>query len=140
MKTIVLLITILCSSLLTAQSTTQTGVNITVTINNATNDNGTMLFGLHNIDTFMKTDAIQKQKSKIINGKASITFTNVTPGDYGVMVLHDENDNKKMDFELNGIPKEAYGMSNNPMSYGPPQFENAKFTVKNENLNLEIRL
>jgi len=142
MKTIALLFAVLCSSIFaTAQTETKTtGVTITVTINNATNDNGKMLFGLHTKDTFMKADAIQKQQSKIVNGKTSITFTNITPGFYGILVVHDENNNKRMDFELNGMPKESYGASGNGMSFGPPQFMDAKFTVTDKDVNLEIRL
>ena len=55
------------------------------------------------------------------------------------MALHDENDNNAMDFEDNGMPKESYGMSNNPMSYGPPQFATAKFEVASEDLEMNIR-
>jgi uncharacterized protein (DUF2141 family) len=36
------------------------------------------------------------------------------PGQYAVVVLHDENDNKKLDANLIGIPTEGYGVSNNP--------------------------
>jgi len=142
MKTIALLFAVLCSSIFaTAQTQVKTtGITITVNINNATNDKGTMLFGLHNAVTFMKTDAIQNQQAKIKGGKTTVTFTNVTPGDYGIIVVHDENDNKKMDFELNGMPKEAYGISGNEMSFGPPQFMDAKFTVAEKDIHLEIRL
>jgi uncharacterized protein (DUF2141 family) len=55
------------------------------------------------------------------------------------MVLHDKNGNNQMDFESNGMPKEAYGMSNNPMSYGPPQFSDAAIEVK-EDQKIVIRL
>ena len=36
------------------------------------------------------------------------------PGRYAVVVLHDENSNKKLDTNLIGIPKEGHGVSNNP--------------------------
>src|SRR5688572_2524083 len=35
-------------------------------------------------------------------------------GDYAVVVLHDENSNKKLDTNFVGVPKEGYGVSNNP--------------------------
>ena len=44
-----------------------------------------------------------------------------------------------MDFQDNGMPLEDYGVSNNPMSYGPPQFDAAKFVVADKNVTLVIR-
>ena len=44
-----------------------------------------------------------------------------------------------MDFDASGMPTESYGMSNNPMSYGPPQFHEAKFELLDKDLNLTIR-
>ena len=116
------------------------GQTITVTIENAKNDNGKLLVSLNTKDTFMKGAGIQSTASEIKDGKATITFENVAPGDYAIMVLHDENDNQRMDFEDNGMPKESYGMSNNPRSFGPPIYEDAKFTLANDALKLSIRL
>ncbi|OIQ22996.1 DUF2141 domain-containing protein [Lacinutrix sp. MedPE-SW] len=113
--------------------------NITVTINNVKNTNGVVLLGLHNDTTFMKTKALKNAKSKIENNKISITFKDVKPGDYAIMAVHDENENNRMDFDSNGMPQESYGMSNNPMSYGPPQYGDAKFTVTDKDLKLNIR-
>ena len=87
----------------------------------------------------MKTQAIQGTASKIKDGKVSYTFKNVTPGVYAILALHDENDNNRMDYEDSGMPKEAYAMSNNPMSYGPPRFEDAKFEITNQSLELKLR-
>lgn len=38
------------------------------------------------------------------------------------------------------MPKENYGISNNNMSYGPPVWQEAKFEVNSENLEMEIRM
>ena len=76
---------------------------------------------------------------EIKDGKITLTFENVLPGDYAIMALHDENENMRMDFEDNGMPKESYGISNNVMSFGPPQYDDAKFKVENKNLKLKIR-
>ncbi len=114
-------------------------ISITVTIDNVKNDTGKVLVSLHSKDTFMKGKGLQNTQSKITDGKVSVTFENVAAGEYAIMTLHDENENNRMDFEDNGMPKENYGMSNNPMSYGPPQFTDAKFEVTTEDLNLKIR-
>lgn len=117
----------------------QEKLTITVTVENAKNDNGKILIDLHTQDTFLKGKGIEGLESKVENGKATFIFKNVTPGDYALLVLHDENENYTMDFEANGMPKESYGTSNNTMSFGPPQFNEAKFEVADEPLNLTIR-
>lgn len=137
MKTLSLLFALFLS--ITLSSAQNKGQTISITVNNAVNNNGKVIFSLHNEDTFMKTQSIQSAESIIENGKVKVTFESVQSGTYAIMVLHDENDNKRMDFELNGMPKENYGMSNNPVSFGPPQFTDAKFEVADEDLDLLIR-
>ena len=141
MKTLVLVILLAITNYI-AHSQESTGIDITVQVNNLKNDNGFVLLGLHNQETFInsETPALNRIQGKIKDGKIEVTFKNIPEGDYAIMVVHDENANNKMDFELNGMPKEAYGMSNNNMSYGPPVFEDAKFKVEKENLNFDIRL
>ncbi|MDN3492331.1 DUF2141 domain-containing protein [Winogradskyella bathintestinalis] len=114
-------------------------VTVTVTINNVTSDKGTVKLGLHTADTFMKGKGLMSAESEIKDGKITVTFENVKAGDYAIIAFHDANSNGKMDFRDNGMPLESYGISNNSMSFGPPNYEDAKFTVYNKDLNLNIR-
>ena len=70
------------------------------------------------------------------------TFENIPAGSYAVAVLHDENKNEKMDFNLVGIPKEAYGFSNNAKGFmAPPKFSDAAIRLQNgESKNITIKL
>lgn len=62
-------------------------------------------------------------------------------GDYGIAVFHDENKNGKMDKNFLGIPQEAYGFSNNMrVTFGPPGWDKAKFTVKNPTTEVSIEV
>ncbi|GAB4163215.1 MAG: hypothetical protein Tsb0033_23230 [Winogradskyella sp.] len=115
------------------------GITITVTIDNVTSNEGKVLMSLHTSETFMKGKGIQDAESTIEDGKVTITFTNVLPGEYAILALHDKNDNQRMDFQENGMPKESFGSSNNVMAMGPPQYDDAKFTVAGEDLALNIR-
>lgn len=112
---------------------------IKVTVENATSDKGSVLFGLHNENTFMKAKELQGGATAIENGQCSFIFENVVPGTYAVIALHDANDNKRMDFEVTGMPKEDYAVSNNPMSFGPPRFSEAAFDLKDQDLELMLR-
>ncbi|WP_338731233.1 DUF2141 domain-containing protein [Mangrovimonas cancribranchiae] len=121
-----------------AQDSTNT-YTVDVKIANILNQKGHILIGLHNQDTFMKAKGIQNAKLKVKGDTVVATFPNLKAGTYAIMVLHDENDNNRMDFDPSGMPIESYGMSNNPMLFGPPTFNDAKFEVTNNNLDLTIR-
>lgn len=139
MKTLTLIIALVLSVTLSNAQETEGGQTITVTIENISNNNGKVLLSLHTKDTFMKGAGIQNKESKIVDGKIKVTFKNVAPGTYAIMGVHDENENRRMDFEDNGMPKESYGTSNNDMSFGPPQYETAKFDVGTEDLKMKIK-
>jgi len=133
MKTLSLLITFFIGSLFGQAQ------DITVTVDNVSNDTGIVVFSLHSAETFMKGPGIQNVASKIENGKVTITFKDVAAGTYAIMALHDENENNRMDFHENGMPKENYGTSNNPVVYGPPQFASSKFVVEKDDLEMSIK-
>jgi uncharacterized protein (DUF2141 family) len=142
MKTIIAtLVFALSTFVLSAQTeikTERNGTTVTVTVP-VTSNKGTVYASLHNQDTFMKQGLIDRD-SAVEDSKATITFENVAPGTYGIVLYLDSNDNKKMDFEPNGMPAEMYGVSNNIMSFGPPMWSDAKFEVATEPIALEVRL
>ena len=86
----------------------------------------------------MKTP-LKGAAAKIIQGKSTVTFKNITQGEYSVICFHDKNNNGKIDFNENGMPLEDYGASNNNMDFGPPSFLDSKFTVIEEDVCLEIK-
>ena len=139
MKTLALILSLVLTTTLSHSQDNIETYSITVKVDNALSDNGSMLIGLHNEDTFMKGKGLQNSKSEIVDGIVTVTFENVAPGNYAIMVLHDENDNSKMDFDATGRPSESYGMSNNPMLFGPPTFTDAKFELLSEDKEINIR-
>lgn len=46
--------------------------------------------------------------------EVTAVMENLPPGDYGLVTIHDENKNQKMDRNFFGIPKEGFGFANNP--------------------------
>ncbi len=137
MKNLILTIALVLTSIFSFSQ--DTGISITVTVDNVKNDTGKVSFALHTKDTFMKGNGIMNTETEIKDGKVTITFENVQPGDYAIMALHDENENERMDFRENGMPLESYGTSNNIMAFGPPQYDDAKFNVEKENIEMNIR-
>ena len=131
--------TVATPTLMADQTPTITqGTSITVNVP-IPSDDGSVFFSLHSQETFMR-NGLANLESEIIDGKATVTFKNIPAGTYGIVLYHDKNGNKKMDFELNGMPKEMYGVSNNIMSFGPPMWNDAKFEVAAAPITLEIRL
>lgn len=139
MKTVVLFFSLVLSGLFVNAQGEEETVTVTVTIENVLNNEGSLLVSLHNEDTFMKGSGVIDLAEKAKKGQVTLTFENVKPGTYAVMAMHDVNDNKRMDFEDNGMPKESYGMSGNDMTMGPPTFDAAKFEVTDEDLEVNIR-
>ncbi len=142
MKTILLSLTLAITTfILNAQSAPDVktkGTPLTVTVS-LRGSGGHILVSLHNEASFNKKP-IDAASLEIKDGQAIATFENISPGEYGVVVLHDKNDNKQMDFEPNGMPKEAFGISNNVMLMGPPQWSDAKFEIGETPTEIEIRL
>lgn len=120
------------------------GTSVTIEVTNLKNNKGHVLISLYDDKESFPDNAEKaagKGKAAIKGGVATITFRNLKPGRYAVAVLHDENENLKMDFNLVGMPKEGYGFSNNAKGMlGPPSFAKAAFAVNNEEEKVKIRI
>ncbi|MES2702234.1 MAG: DUF2141 domain-containing protein [Bacteroidota bacterium] len=126
------------------QSFTRPVANGTVTVEvvNLKNSKGVVLVSLFNDSkSFPKeaTKAVGKGKVEIQNGKATISFSNLPFGTYAAAILHDENSNLKMDFNMVGMPKEGYGFSNDAKGkLGPPAFDKAAVQLQQEQMKIVI--
>jgi uncharacterized protein (DUF2141 family) len=70
----------------------------------------------------------------------NIRLGDVGPGTWALSVVHDENDNSRLD-RFMGIPREGFGFSRNPrMRMGPPRFEEARFPVAGASLRQVVRM
>ena len=85
--------------------------------------------------------AIAYKKAAVVDQKAQIVFTNLPHGSYGVSIYHDENANGKMDKNAMGIPKEAYGFSNNAKGFfGKPGYKDVLFQLNSAEKQIAIKL
>ncbi|MGA7886143.1 MAG: DUF2141 domain-containing protein [Acidobacteriaceae bacterium] len=74
------------------------------------------------------------------NREATETFQ-IPPGRYGVVVIHDENRNHKLDRNFLGIPKEGFGFANNPhVLLTAPPFQTASVEVGCPVTEIDIHL
>jgi len=73
--------------------------------------------------------------------KSVAVFQNLPAGEYAVSVFHDENNNRKMDSNFLGIPKEGVGASNNAKGhFGPPKYKDAKFIFSGTAQSITIKM
>ena len=70
----------------------------------------------------------------------TLTFPDLAPGTYAVLVMQDENGNGSLDSNILGIPKEGYGFSNNPNVMRKPNFDEVKFEVTASDKAIEIEI
>jgi uncharacterized protein (DUF2141 family) len=112
-----------------------------ITVEGIRSPQGTLLIGLY--DSFESfTRAIElSDKDGFLNDpsrfaavalranaamKSAVVLTNLDPGQYTIILFHDENGNGKLDKNALGVPTEPYGFSNNVRGFlGPPDFEEA---------------
>jgi uncharacterized protein (DUF2141 family) len=72
---------------------------------------------------------------------AEAVFENLPESTYGVAVIHDENQNEKLDFNEMGMPIEGYGYSNNPPKRpGPAPFDETKFVFTGPAATITVNL
>jgi uncharacterized protein (DUF2141 family) len=137
-------IIILFSVLLSSSYRLLNGGVLTVQIDGIKNNNGMLLLALYNKKEAFPQEsnlAYTKRLLKISNQKAYVQLNDLPPGWYAIAVFHDENNNRAMDKNMVGIPKEGYGISNNAhQKFGPPSWESAKLKVENENYTALIKL
>lgn len=108
--------------------------SLTIEVENLRNSKGVLQVALYNKEGSIPDEIFKKyyrlEKAKIVNGKSEITFENLPKGKYAVNILHDENNNSKIDKGLI-LPKEGIGFSNYS-SIGltnRPNFKKASFDL-----------
>ena len=135
----ILVVLFLSHSVMNAQDLN--GQEITVVIENLNSDKGHVYISLYNTETSFLDKGFKSTMSRIENNSCTITFENIPNGIYAISFFHDENENKKMDSNFLGIPKEDYGCSNNARGFmGPPKWEDAKFEINNTSITQTITL
>jgi len=73
-------------------------------------------------------------------GDRGVRIQGIGRGDYAVSVIHDENNNAKLD-TFAGIPREGFGFSRNPaITFGPPKFRAAEFPLKGDASVQQVRI
>ena len=118
--------------------------SLTVKVADLRNASGVVVFALYNKDGSIPDEKLKKYYKKEIvtinENSASTIFYNLPKGNYAVVVLHDENNNSKIDKKFI-FPTEGIGFSNFQTINlsNRPSFSKASFLI-NENLIKNIKI
>ncbi|WP_260483481.1 DUF2141 domain-containing protein [Sphingomicrobium flavum] len=106
--------------------------SLTVTLDGLRNDKGVVQLCLtRDTADFLDCEKHDQRVTRELAATAAenVKLTGLAPGEWSLLVLHDENDNGKLDTML-GIPKEGFGFSGNPkIRMGPPKAKQVKFEL-----------
>ena len=141
-KLLILVLPAFCCSLFfvttSSAQAAKTG-KLIVKITGIRNAEGNIRVAVRTDDTTIAAAQIATIDPKTLTAEA--VFENLPEGDYGVVVIHDENKNEKLDFTDFGMPLEGYGHSNNPAKrQGPPDFSETKFVFSAPGTTITINL
>jgi len=110
--------------------------SLTVEINGLKNQKGTLCFSLFSNGQGFPSQSERAIASRCMAAKEasiSATFEQLAPGNYAVAVIHDANDDGKLNTGFLGIPKEGFGFSRNPkIGMGAPSFQDTAILVAGE--------
>ena len=124
-----LLLLLLFASFTVISRVTENKLSLSIT--NLRNNKGHVLISVYKDGVGYPEEldkAVRRAKLTITNKTASVSFAGLASGNFAIAILHDENNDGKMNTNFLGIPKEGYGFSNNVMgTFGPPTFSKASF-------------
>jgi uncharacterized protein (DUF2141 family) len=116
---------------------------VTITVDNVRNSKGVVgvLAFNSSVGWPEKVDrSYTKTSVPARRGVTSVVIGKLSPGPYAFVVLHDENENMKLDKNAFGKPKEGWGMSNNPTAFSrAPSFNKARVLVDHD-VHLRVHL
>jgi len=144
MKAYIFFLLLLCQPINNLFAQEKESYDLTIIVENLRNSKGVLQFAIYNSKGSIPDEKFKQYYKKhaaiIINNTSQYTFSNLPKGYYAINILHDENENGKIDKKFI-LPKEGIGFSNYT-SIGltnRPKFEKAKFELSN-NLKKNIKI
>jgi uncharacterized protein (DUF2141 family) len=110
--------------------------SLTINVESLKNSKGVVQYALYNRDGSIPDEKYERYFRKgiaeIKNNKSTLTFNDLPAGKYAISILHDENENGKIDKKfLVPMPSEGVGISNYESIglFNRPNFSKASFRI-----------
>jgi uncharacterized protein (DUF2141 family) len=85
------------------------------------------------------SDFVATRCSPVKAEAATLTLTDLKPGNYAIVAHHDLNGDGTMNKGSFGIPEEGFGFSNNPeIGFSSPSFDETKFALSEPKATVKI--
>ncbi|WP_446867058.1 DUF2141 domain-containing protein [Phormidesmis sp. 146-12] len=138
------LITTVTANLLSLNAEAMPNYALTVTVDGLRNQKGIVCLSLFAKDQGFPNGVDRALDSRCVSAKTaapSVTFNNLNAGNYAVAVIHDVNEDGKLNTGLFGIPKEGFGFSRNPkILTSAPSFKETAIALVNQKTNIKVQL
>ena len=131
------------SLLLSFSLPSQTGKVLFKVTDIQTDLGGSISSGIFTKENFPKVGKrFRGEDLTVTSNEMEVLLEDVPVATYGAVVFQDKNDNRKLETNLLGFPKEPIGFANNAkIRLGPPSFEDASITVvEGETVIVNIQL
>lgn len=126
---------------LALSATAASAGDVTVTLTGVQDRGGQIVASFDARENFMSGRDHNARVQNTGAGDVTLTFTDVAPGEYALVVMHDANSDGQFTMSPMGMPEEGWAFSNGdqPMM-GPPTFDAHKITVPAEGLTVTERM
>ena len=126
-----------------ADACSSDSMQIKVTVNGVGAGGGILSVELyHDPDNFLnKKVRTRRIRVPATEGQHIVCFNLPQQGTYAIAAYHDIDGNRKLNKSWNMMPKEPFGLSNNPeQHFGFPKFSDSAFTIDHSSVNITINL
>tara|TARA_R110002073_G_scaffold195786_1_gene354821 strand:- start:1049 stop:1570 length:522 start_codon:yes stop_codon:yes gene_type:complete len=115
---------------------------VRVTVNNVGSGGILSVELYHDPDNFLnKKGRTRRIRIPAVGGQHMVCFNVEQQGTYAVAAYHDVDANRKLNKRWNLMPKEPFGLSNNPkLQFGFPKFNDSAFTTDGLGADITIHL
>lgn len=125
-------------------SCNQSAYEVRLTVDDVKESIGLMTAELYRNDNknFLQSEGrISKTRFAAIAPQTTFCIEVPEPGQYAIVVYHDENANLRVDKGAFGIPTEPWAISNDPpIRFGPPSVEDSLITVGDGGADVHVAL
>lgn len=100
---------------------------------------GNLMIAIYNKPESFRKDSHKSLKVVSTPGEMQVEIPGLSPGEYAVMVFHDQNGDGKLNRNLLGIPKEHWsGSLNTSFVLGPPSWNQTRFILQETGASIQV--